>query len=155
VPSPKPAPVPTAATYSAANPEADLNMDLHWMWMIGKSQITDYVDDLVQALDKISAALQSIELNWVGDSQQQAADINHRWESCATSLFGTKKNPELGVLNRLGAGIQGAAINYDETEKQLVAMWQQYLDLLNQLLAGSQPGSSGDGGQQSPPIVEV
>jgi hypothetical protein len=153
--SPTPAPVPTGATYSTANPEADLNADLHWLWMIGKDQITDYVDELVDALDKISDALQAIELNWVGDSQKAAADINDRWKACATSLFGTKKNPELGVLIRLGAGIQGAAINYDMTEKQIVAMWQQYIDLLNQLLAGQQPSTSGDDGQQSQPIVEV
>lgn len=153
--SPTPAPVPTAVTYSTASPEADLAMDMQWMWMIGKSQITDYVNDLVDALDKISTALQSIELNWVGDSQKEAADINQRWQDCAASLFGTKKHPEVGVLNRLGAGIQGAAINYDETEKQIVLMWQQYVDLLNQLLAGQQPSTSGGDGQQSPPIVEV
>ncbi|RKR89414.1 hypothetical protein BDK92_3760 [Micromonospora pisi] len=149
-------PVPTGPTYSSPSPEAELHMDMVNLWTIGKTTIPGQVDELADALDKISNALESIELNWAGDSQKQAQEINERWQNCARALFGTKEHPEVGVLNRIAGGLQGAALNYHSVEEHTIEMWQKYIDLLNQMLAGQSPGDSGGGGgQQSPPISEV
>lgn len=147
------APVPTGTTYSSG--DADLQMDLTGVWAIGKNTIPGYVDELVDALDRITNALESIELNWAGSSQREAQDINDRWQACARSLFGTKQQPEVGVLNRIAGGLQGAALNMSVAESQIVDLWQKYIDLLNKMLAGQDPGDTAGGGEHTPPISEV
>ncbi|MFJ6199224.1 hypothetical protein [Micromonospora sp. NPDC092111] len=150
--------VPTGPTYSAASPEADIMMDMTGLWAIGRNTIPGHVSELVDALDKISNALDSIRLNWAGASQKEAQDINDRWQACARSLFGTKQQPELGVLNRIAGGVQGAALNMSVAESHIVELWQKYVELLNQLLAGQDTGDSGGGGggaAPTPPITEV
>jgi hypothetical protein len=156
--SPHPVPtarVPTGPTFSSASPEADLRMDLTAIWTIGKTRIPEYVEELADALDKITKALDSVQLNWAGESQKEAQDINDRWQACAKALFGTKQHPEIGVLNRIAGGLQGVALNMSATESLLVDMWQKYINVMNQLLAGQDPGGSGGGGAASAPISEV
>lgn len=150
----KPPGVPSGSTYSQGNPQAGITMDLSALWQVGKTTIPGYVTALTDALEKISKALGDIELNWAGDSQKEANDFNTRWQNCANALFGTKKDPERGVLNRLAAGVQGAVLNYDNTEGEVVAMWKQYTDMLTLLANGSTPESGRDG-SGTPPISEV
>jgi hypothetical protein len=148
-------PVPTAGTYSTAAPEADLNMNMTGLWAVGTHQLPDCVEQLADALENIATALDSVELNWAGESQKEAQDINDRWRACAVALFGSKKQPEHGVLNRIAGGVKVAALNYSLTETKIVEMWRDYTKRLKGLLNNEGPPDTGGGGKQSEPISEV
>jgi hypothetical protein len=144
----------TGSTYSSTAPEAELTMDLVDLWTIGSSTIPGYVEELVDALDKIMAALKSLELDWAGAGARGAHDINERWAASATALFGTEKNPGAGVLSRIAGGVTGAALNMNVAETEIVALWQKYIDLMRQVLA-SQDGGDTAAADHTPPISQV
>ncbi|MFF5076581.1 WXG100 family type VII secretion target [Actinoplanes sp. NPDC000266] len=150
-----PGPNLTGDTYT--DPSADILMHLVDLWTVGKTTIPGHVDELADALSAIIDALDAVELNWAGDSQKAAQDVNTRWKAAVTSLFGTKKNPGQGVVSRIAGGIQGAALNLSTTESSVVDLWQSYISKLEDMLAGRPPGDTpgGGDGEQSVPISEV
>ncbi|GAA0486359.1 hypothetical protein Ade02nite_10110 [Paractinoplanes deccanensis] len=144
----------TGDTYT--DPAADILMHLTALWTVGKTTIPGHVDELADALGAIIDALDAVELNWAGDSQKEAVDVNNRWKTAVTSLFGTKKNPGQGVISRIAGGLQGAALNLSTTESSVVDLWQTYISKLEDMLAGRPPGDApGGDGEQSVPISEV
>ncbi|MFI7608274.1 WXG100 family type VII secretion target [Micromonospora sp. NPDC049366] len=147
--------MPVGTTYSSASPEAELKMDITDFWAAGRVTIPGHAEELIDALDRISDALGSIEVNWVGESQRAAQDLNDRWRACTTALFGTRENPGAGILNRIAGGMQGAALNLDTVETKIIELWQQYIDLMSQMLAMKDEGSEGEPSTETEPISQV
>jgi hypothetical protein len=157
-PAPAPQPgAPTAPTYSSYASEVPLAMDIQSLFALGQNQIPFCADMLADALQKIGDTLSNLNQDWAGPSQQDQQDINDRWNAAGVSMFGTQSQPELGIVNRIGAGIESAASNYDLAETVLVQLYQTYTQSIMDLLQGVTPppdsGDSADAGL--PPITEV
>ncbi|GLZ16206.1 hypothetical protein Acsp04_64410 [Actinomadura sp. NBRC 104425] len=101
-------------------------------------EIADALDRIVQSLNALTAT------GWQGMTQQEAEDFNNRWMEVMKALFGTKENPESGVLNAIASGIGTAGDNYDKGETGLTDIWAKF--------AAGLP--SGDGTSDQPPSKE-
>lgn len=134
-----------------------LVMDMPAMYRLATTDLPADVTDLTTALGTISTSLNSIKLNWAGDSAREMTAILDRWAACATALFGTEKNPEQGVLSRIAEGLAAAVTNYARTDELVGQLWKEYVDLLNSLLngGGETPAGGDGGGQDSLPISQV
>jgi hypothetical protein len=146
-------PTPTGSTYSQGGTQ--IEMDLDAVWDVGKNRIPALIEELGDCLDKIADAMNAIQINWVGDSAKEADDLNDRYQQVQNSLFGTKKNPEMGVLNRIAGGLEGAVLNLNRAENQIDDAWKTYYDQLYEYLTESGTDPGGDGSVQSKPIIEV
>jgi hypothetical protein len=146
-------PKPTGDQYAHAGSHVDMDLDV--VWSVGKTKIPEYVDQLGDAMNKIVNAMDSIKINWVGESAKEAAEIVDDWQNIADSLFGTAKHPELGVLNRMAGGLQGAVINLNNAEKAIVASWEKFAQQLRDILSNVESAGGGNAPQQSEPISEV
>jgi hypothetical protein len=154
-PAPLPA-APTGPTYSNYGDEVGLAMQIGSLFALARNQIPDYTEMLADALNKITDTLSNLNQGWDSASQQDAQDINDRWQASWTAMFGTDKEPELGIINRIGNGIESAASNYDLAETSLTQLYQTYQQMVMDLLEGITPAASGGGADSGPPpIVEV
>jgi uncharacterized protein YukE len=105
------------------------------------SQVTSLAEDVANRLQNISTTLSNLQLSWAGPSSGLAAEFAQRWQSAATSLFGTQQAPNEGALSRLADGPQAASQNYDNVEQWAVTSFNK----LNENL--------GDGGSGIPSSV--
>jgi uncharacterized protein YukE len=137
--------------------QGHLNMSVGELHMLAKHTVMDKVDELVNALDTIAKTLENLEISWAGDAKNEAQALLDRWTQVSDAIFGTKKNPEKGVLARLAGGVQNAAFSYNQTETIVEGSWQKLHGDLNTILAGGTPGSdsSSGSGNLQPPISEV
>jgi hypothetical protein len=85
-----------------------------------------HAQDVADSLDRIAKTLQSLALNWVGKTQQEADDFNNRWTTVMGEVFGPKDKPDDGALNALVDGLATAVKNYDEAELGLTDIWKQF-----------------------------
>jgi hypothetical protein len=150
----KTVPTPTGSKYTQGGTQ--IEMDLDAVWDVSKTKIPALVEEIGDCLDKIADAMNEIRINWVGDSAREADDLNNRYQQVQNSLFGTKKNPEMGVLTRIAGGLQGAVLNLNNAENQLDEAWKTYHDQLYEYLTETVASDTGgDGSMQSKPIIEV
>jgi uncharacterized protein YukE len=127
-------PVPTTSDYAA--------------WTIAFSsemlqdtsdKLTSLAKDIANHLESILNTLDNLSLSWVGQSQQLENTYNQEWQAAVSTLFGTSKNPEKGVLVQVAAALASAAANYAAAE-----YWGQgaYLQFMIGLTSGSGSTSS-------------
>ncbi len=94
--------------------------------------VTDAVTGIGDALSAIQDALNALMLpwtgdpSWSGDSANLAQQMNDRWDAVATKLYGTKDDPDKGVLNRVAGGLSAAALNYSTMERAVDTMFTQF-----------------------------
>lgn len=106
-------------------------------------KLTQLITDVVNQLQDIQTALQGLQLSWTGSSANMMQQFNDRWNSAATSLFGTKDDPAEGVLNRLVGGVQSASQNFTASDDWVATAFS---GLTNSLSGG---GSAPSGPPQS------
>ncbi|GAA3514245.1 WXG100 family type VII secretion target [Actinocatenispora rupis] len=144
-----------------------MTMTIPEVYHAGVTTIPGYVTQLVDALERIAQALEGLQGTWVGGSQKLADDFTTRWNDCATGLFGTKANPDAGVLVRIADGLAYAALNYGDTELTVQQSFVSFSQELRRALDFPDPnppapvasgGYGTDGAPQSPaplpPITE-
>jgi uncharacterized protein YukE len=148
--------VPAGETYMGDG-QGHLNMGIGELHMLAKHTVMDKVDELVNALDTIAKTLENLEISWAGEAKNEAQQLLDRWTEVSNAIFGTKKNPEKGVLARLAGGVQNAAFAYNQSETIVQGSWKKLHGDLNTILAGGTPQSDGNGGSGDlqPPISEV
>ncbi|MFJ3639690.1 WXG100 family type VII secretion target [Streptomyces sp. NPDC090108] len=98
---------------------------LHTAYLAVLHAVGDIGDDLNAITDQLNQLL----VSWTGDSSsaaKEAQDFNDRWTDVWTRLYGTKDNPEKGVLNRLVAGIETAAVTYSRGERGVSDAWSRW-----------------------------
>jgi len=95
-------------------------------------QIMSRVNEIIKHLESIISTLESLNLSWVGQSQQLANTYNQEWQAALVTLFGTSKNPEKGVLVQLASAIASAASNYATAESWGEAAYGQFLTAILQ-----------------------
>lgn len=145
---------PTGETYIGAG-HGHLAMSIGELHTLAKQTIMGRVDDLVDALDTIAKSLEHLEISWFGDAKNEAQQLLDRWTAVSESLFGTKKEPEKGVLARLAGGVQNASFAYNQSETVVQEAWAKLRNDLATILAGGTPAAGSGDGQDSPPISEV
>ena len=124
---------------------------------LAKHTIVQKIDDLTNALEIIAKTLEGLELGWAGEAKNEAQRLLDRWSDVSGAIFGTKKDPDKGVVARLAGGLVNATFSYNQTENLVESSWAKLRDDLTMILAGSQhSGGDGSGGDaQTPPISEV
>ncbi|WP_127502258.1 WXG100 family type VII secretion target [Actinoplanes solisilvae] len=146
---------PTGQTY-VGHGQGHLTMSIGELHRLAKHGVMDKVDELVQALDTIAKTLECLEISWAGDAKNEAQQLLDRWSEVSSGIFGTKENPEKGVLARIAGGVQNAAFSYNQSEAIVQTSWNQLAGEFKTILAGGTPASGGDAsGNLTPPISEV
>lgn len=79
-------------------------------------QVATLVQGIINDLQDIMDTLSHLSLSWVGKSQQEADKFNQEWQAAIATLFGTKKNPQQGVLTKVVMALSTAAANYATVE---------------------------------------
>jgi hypothetical protein len=147
--------IPTGQTYTNGD-QGQLTMGIGELHTLAKHTLMTQVDDLVSALDTIAKTLENLEISWAGDEKNEAVKLLDRFSDVSASVFGTKKDPEKGVLARIAGGLQNAAYSYNQTETVVKDSWDKLLGDLKTILQGDTPSTDGSGsGDQTPPISEV
>jgi hypothetical protein len=90
------------------------------------TNISGHAQSVADALHAIVAALDELEVNWAGATQQEADAFYARWAVVANALFGPKENPNEGVLNAMVNGIDSARFNYSKAEGDLRGLWTDF-----------------------------
>jgi hypothetical protein len=146
---------PTGQTYTSGG-QGHLTMSIGELHTLAKHTLMNQIDDLVSALDTIAKTLEDLEISWAGDEKDEAVRLLDRFSDVSASIFGTKKDPEKGVLARIAGGLQNAAYSYNQTETVVQDSWDKLRADLYTILQGSAPSADGGGGgDQTPPISEV
>jgi uncharacterized protein YukE len=83
------------------------------------------VVEVSQSLNVIMNTLSGLALSWTGESADVANKFNTLWSNAMTSLFGTKDDPDIGILSAVVSGMKGAVQNYSASEQQVVDMFNQ------------------------------
>ncbi|MEV6537137.1 hypothetical protein AB0M86_47660 [Streptomyces sp. NPDC051639] len=93
------------------------------------SAVLDAISAISDDLNAITDQLNQLLVSWTGDSSgaaKEAQDFNDRWTDTWTRLYGTKDNPEKGVLNRLVSGLETAAVTYSRGERGVSDSWARW-----------------------------
>ena len=98
---------------------------------------------IATSINRVVDIWNNLKLGWVGNTADEAKAFNDAWSAAMTNLFGTDKDPEVGILNQIANGVITASINYGEAE---VSVNKMFLDMKNALLGSG----SGSGGQSDP-----
>ncbi|MEV4346915.1 hypothetical protein AB0J83_20860 [Actinoplanes sp. NPDC049596] len=145
--------LPDGGTYVQGS-KGHLDMSIGELHMLSTHTLTAMTEELVGALSKINDALNDLQISWAGEAKAEADKLLDRYDVVSTAIFGTAKEPEKGVLNRLVAGLGHAASSYNSHEKVIEAGWTDLRDKFRVLLGGGTLDGGGGGGD-SPPITEV
>jgi uncharacterized protein YukE len=96
------------------------------------TDVTNLSQDIANSLDHIRSTVEVLFLtDWKGRSQQEADELNNRWSTMMKKLFGTKEEPDIGVLSAIADGIGFAADNYGKAESGLTAAFHKFADGLS------------------------
>lgn len=79
-----------------------------------------------ESLQRINDTLSALQLNWAGDTADEAQKFGKRWTSVMKELFGGKDHPEKGVLNAIVEGLLATRGNFSNTEEALVQLFKQF-----------------------------
>ncbi|MEV6536786.1 hypothetical protein AB0M86_45770 [Streptomyces sp. NPDC051639] len=93
------------------------------------SAVVDAIISISDDLNAITDQLNQLLVSWTGDSSgaaKEAQDFNDKWTDTWTRLYGTKDNPEKGVLNRLVSGLETAAVTYSRGERGVSNSWSRW-----------------------------
>ncbi|GHJ23269.1 hypothetical protein [Streptomyces albus] len=132
-------------------------MDYDWTTLRAHPQEMDLLatklgwlaDQVAGRIHHISEILNSLHLQWQGESAEEQKDISDRWLRVFSALFGTKDHPETGVLNALVGGVQKAAGNFGQADDHAWKMFNDYHMALtappmDQIIAGTAMIGSAD-----------
>lgn len=112
------------------------------------TNVKKHAQEVADALGRVIVALEALTAGgWQGATQREAEDFNARWTTVTQDLFGTKENPETGVLNAIAGGIGTAGANYNKAELGLNDLWKKFA-------GGLAPDGGGDGKDDPPPSKE-
>lgn len=109
-------------------------MDYDWTTLRAHPQEMDLLatklgwlaDQVAGRIHHINEILNSLHLQWQGESAEEQKDISDRWLRVFSALFGTKDHPETGVLNALVGGVQKAAGNFGQADDHAWKMFNDY-----------------------------
>jgi uncharacterized protein YukE len=93
--------------------------------------IAKHSKDVADSLDRINSTLTALTLNWSSNSQKEADDLNHRWSEAMQKLFGSKGDPDAGVLNAIADGIGFTAGNYGKAETGVKKLFDDFVSKLS------------------------
>jgi uncharacterized protein YukE len=93
--------------------------------------IYQYCTNINNALGYINNILSGLALAWTGPSSDEAQTAANDWNSMMTTLFGTKADPDAGILNILAGGLLQAVQNYSTNEQAIGMMFSYYWDQVN------------------------
>jgi uncharacterized protein YukE len=102
--------------------------------------LTASAQDVVDSLTNIENTLTDLQLGWAGQTADEAKDFGDRWDAVMRELFGTKEEPDTGVLNAIVDGLLSVRGNYALAEEGLVEFFKNFAGQL----------SSGGGGGSTP-----
>ncbi|MEU7044699.1 hypothetical protein AB0A77_27080 [Streptomyces varsoviensis] len=88
--------------------------------------------DVVTSLNMIHTALDELKVNWQGKAASDADEVNAEWLRVMTELFGTKEDPQKGVLPALADGVGSAAYNFSTAEDGVADAFTKFLEGLNE-----------------------
>jgi hypothetical protein len=97
---------------------------------------------VIDVLQGIINDLNELSLSWVGPSQKAADTFNNEWQTMVTTLFGTQKHPEKGVVNKLAMALATAAANYAAVEYATMTACWQFMTAIDPALGSSNTPSS-------------
>jgi uncharacterized protein YukE len=83
-----------------------------------KDQLVTLAQQIADCLGRVNDTLSALQLEWRGQSAKEQQEVSAEWVRVFGELFGTKKNPEDGVLNALADHVANAAKNYAEVENK-------------------------------------
>ncbi|MBD0736462.1 WXG100 family type VII secretion target [Streptomyces sp. CBMA29] len=94
-----------------------------------KSDAADLVTlskTVLSSLTTIRGQLEGLHVAWQGQAASDADEVNRKWVSVMTELFGTEDDPHKGVLSALADGVGGAAYNYTTAEDGIADAFKQF-----------------------------
>ncbi|MEU8821712.1 hypothetical protein [Actinoplanes sp. NPDC048796] len=144
---------PVGETYMGDG-QGHVAMSIGELHMLAKHTVMDKVDEMLDALDAIGKALEGLQISWAGEAKNEAQQLIDRWTQVSTALFGTKENPEIGVLSRIAGGVRTAAFTYNKTETTVQESWQKLRGDLQTILDGGTPTGEGSS-KNTAPISQV
>lgn len=114
----------------------DISLSL-WGLNDRAKKIHEHGESIATALENIKNALNALQLDWAGPSQQEQEEVSQRFTTVGNAVLGSKEKPEDGVLNAITHGIGLVGNNYGKAEAGLVDVWNGF---------ASKVGGSGDEG---------
>jgi hypothetical protein len=97
-------------------------------------------ENVANSIDHISDIFTGLQLGWAGKTADEAQELSDRWNGVLKDLFGTKENPEKGVLNAIIDGLLTAAGVFDSAEVGIAQFFNDFHNALGH-------SGSGDSGQ--------
>lgn len=105
-------------------------------------EIKHHNQTVADSLANIVHVLSDLHLGWAGKTSQEAKDFGDKWQAVAEELFGTKDDPEKGVLNTIAGRVLAVADLFSKTEHALADFFNKFSQ---DLMAGNSSTSSADG----------
>ena len=123
------------ADYNAASTTIAVSpQEMHSCAAVSLKRVMTDISDCWRA---IGQTWDSIHIGWIGDSATAADEFNARLTDIQQRLFGvpnpdgkTVKTP--GLLDKVRSGVVIASVNYNNAERSVSTMWNDFCILLNQ-----------------------
>lgn len=87
-------------------------------------------ENVADSLLNIENALSALQLGWAGKTAEEAKDFGNRWETVMKELFGSKDQPQTGVLNAIVDGLLTTRGDFATAEDALTQFFKQFGDNL-------------------------
>ncbi|MET7695302.1 WXG100 family type VII secretion target [Streptomyces sp. NPDC005483] len=91
------------------------------------AQLSGEVGDAIEAIADASFQLQ---LGWAGRTAAEAESFGDRWNTVMRELFGSKEEPEKGVLNVMAGVVEMVAVTFSQTEVKLEQSFRDFSSAL-------------------------
>ena len=112
---------------------------------------------IADSINGIVDTWNELKIGWVGRTKEEAEAFNDEWTAAISTLYGSKKDPEAGILTQIGQLVGSAAINYGHIETVVTKMFRDFNNSLIGPVWGTQPVTGGSNGRNvtDGPIFET
>lgn len=97
------------------------------MWTSGNFTIPAYANSVADSINNIVKVWNDLKGNWLGATADEAQAFDDTWSKSITALFGSKDQPDAGILSKIAVLLGIAASNYDNTETAMRDMFAKFL----------------------------
>jgi uncharacterized protein YukE len=104
--------MPIPSNYDSSTIDVD-----PWPLHSAAAKVHDAISGINDDMTAITNKLNELRLSWVGKSSDEADKFNKDWNDIWKRLYGTKDDPDQGILNRFASGLTTAAVTYSRGER--------------------------------------
>jgi hypothetical protein len=105
------------------DPSIRINVNPDDMFQSATKGIPNLGGQIADSINRIVGTWNDLKLGWIGNTAEEAKDFNDRWAAAISELFGTKAEPDSGLLSQIANGIAMASLNYGGAEDVVTNMF--------------------------------